>query len=97
MTASLESLTSAVEALDTKLSEHIRREEQQRMDAYPFGDVHGHRKAHEAMMEAAQAQAKFYNELRIDLAKKGLWTLLAITAGLFFLGLAAKFGLTIKP
>ena len=48
-------------------------------------------------MEAAQAQAKFYNELRIDLAKKGLWTLLAITAGLFFLGLAAKFGLTIEP
>ncbi len=67
------------------------------MDAYPFGDVHGHRKAHEAMIEAAQAQAKFYNELRIDLAKKGLWTLLAVAAGLFFMGLAAKFGLTIKP
>lgn len=97
MSTTLESLANDVQALDAKISDLIRRQEQQRMDAYPFGDTHGHRKAHEAMMEAAQAQAKFYNELRIDLAKKGLWTLLAITAGLLFLGLAAKFGLTFKP
>lgn len=59
-------------------------------------DFDGHRRYHEEMIEAAKAQTKFWQELKIDIAKKGLWGLLVILCGLAIAGLSAKTGLTIK-
>lgn len=56
-------------------------------------DLSGHRRAHEADIAAAKAKEKFYDELRLDLAKKGLWAILLILVGLIFAGALAKLGL----
>ena len=60
-----------------------------------YGDVDfvGHREAHEAMIKAAKAQENFWNELKLDIAKKGVWGMLIILVGLVLTGAAAKFGL----
>lgn len=60
-------------------------------------DFEGHRRYHEAMIRAANAQEKFWNELKFDVAKKGVWGLLIIVMGLAVLGLGAKFGISHTP
>ena len=59
-------------------------------------DFDGHRRYHEAMIKAAEEQAAFWRELKIDIAKKGLWGLLVIVCGLFVAGLTAKTGISLK-
>jgi hypothetical protein len=59
-------------------------------------DFDGHRRYHEAMIKAAEEQAAFWRELKIDIAKKGLWGLLVILCGLFVAGLTAKTGISLK-
>ena len=59
-------------------------------------DFDGHRRYHEEMIEAAKAQTKFWQELKIDIAKKGLWGLLVILCGLVIAGFSAKTGVTFK-
>jgi len=60
-------------------------------------DYDGHRKYHESMIEAAEAQTQFWRELRLDIAKKGVWGLLIIVVGLIMVGMSAKFGIgTVK-
>lgn len=56
-------------------------------------DYDGHRRYHEEMIEAAKAQTEFWRELKLDIAKKGLWGLLIILCGLVMTGFMAKFGL----
>lgn len=60
-------------------------------------DFDGHRRYHEAMIRAANAQEAFWNELKLDIAKKGVWGLLIIVMGLAVLGLGAKFGIGHVP
>lgn len=60
--------------------------------AFPDGPDN-HRLAHQAMMKAAIAEERFWNELKIDIAKKGVWGLLVIVMGLAVIGISAKFGL----
>lgn len=60
-------------------------------------DFDGHRQYHEAMIRAANAQEAFWNELKLDIAKKGVWGLLIIVMGLAVLGLGAKFGIGHAP
>lgn len=60
-------------------------------------DFEGHRRYHEAMIRAANAQEKFWNELKLDVAKKGVWGLLIILCGLVLTGAAAKFGFSRVP
>lgn len=55
-------------------------------------DFEGHRKYHESMIKAAEAQAEFWQELKLDIVKKGVWGLLIIAVGLVLTGLAAKLG-----
>lgn len=57
-------------------------------------DFDGHRQYHEAMIRAAEAQAAFWNELKLDVVKKGVWGAVVILCGLVITGLAAKFGLS---
>lgn len=63
-------------------------------DASGDTDFNGHREAHEEMIKAARAQAEFWNELKLDVAKKGVWGILIIVIGLIMAGIAAKLGFT---
>lgn len=56
-------------------------------------DYDGHRRYHEQMIAAAEAQTEFWRELRLDIAKKGIWGLLIIVVGLIMVGISAKFGI----
>jgi hypothetical protein len=56
-------------------------------------DFDGHRRYHESMIAAAEAQTQFWNELKLEIAKKGIWGLLVIICGLVLVGLSAKLGL----
>lgn len=57
--------------------------------AFPDGPA-AHRSAHEAMIKASAAQEKFWQELRLDVAKKGTWGLLIILVGLVLAGAMGK-------
>jgi len=59
-------------------------------------DFDGHRRYHESMIEAAEAQTLFWRELKLEIAKKGVWGLLIIISGLVLVGLSAKFGIPPK-
>lgn len=56
-------------------------------------DYEGHRKYHEQLIRTAEAQEEFWRELRLDVAKKGAWSLLLIVLGLISVGALAKLGL----
>lgn len=65
------------EVTDRKVDEVIRRVDDLHK-AFPGGDWEGHRRYHETLIERAEARTRFYNELRAELAKKGLWALIAL-------------------
>lgn len=56
-------------------------------------DFAGHRQYHEAMIKAATAQEQFWYELKLEVMKKGIWSLLVIICGLVVVGVSAKFGI----
>lgn len=56
-------------------------------------DFEGHKRFHEAKIKAAVAEERFWSELKLEIAKKGIWSLLTIVAGLVVVGLSAKMGL----
>jgi hypothetical protein len=60
-----------------KLDEVIRRVDDLHK-GFPAGDWEGHRRYHETLIERAEARTKFYDDLRVELAKKGIWALLAL-------------------
>lgn len=81
-----------------KMLEEILGEVKKLHGAFPVkedgeSDIEGHRKYHEAMIEAAKAQTEFWRELKLDIAKKGIWGLLIVLVGLVMAGLAAKIGI----
>jgi len=59
-------------------------------------DFDGHRRYHESMIEAAEAQTQFWREMKLEIAKKGIWGLLVILCGLVMVGLATKFGISMR-
>jgi hypothetical protein len=61
--------------------------------AFVGGDHHAHRMEHEAAIAAAKAQEDFWRDLRTDLIKKGLWSVILIVCGLVVYGMAAKLGI----
>lgn len=56
-------------------------------------DFEGHRRFHEEKVRAAKAEAEFWKELKMEIAKKGVWSLLVIICGLIVIGFSAKIGL----
>jgi hypothetical protein len=81
-----------------KRFDEIMNELQKIHGAFPRGpdgdiDHSGHRQYHEDMIRAAQAQEQFWHELRLDIAKKGVWGLIIVVCGLVTIGLLAKMGL----
>lgn len=63
-------------------------------DEYGNMDGTGHRRYHEEMIAAARAQTAFWNDLKNELVRKGLFGLLVIALGLMFTGLMVKTGIT---
>lgn len=57
-------------------------------------DFEGHRRFHEEKVRAAKAEAEFWAELKLEIAKKGIWSLLVIVCGLVVVGASAKLGLS---
>lgn len=55
-------------------------------------DHDGHRQYHEAMIKAATAQEQFWQELKLEVAKKGIWSLLVIICGLVVVGVFRQIG-----
>ena len=55
-------------------------------------DFEGHRRFHENKIIAAKAEADFWRELKLEIAKKGVWSLLVVICGLVFIGVSAKLG-----
>ena len=64
------------------------------LEAFPDG-AHSHRESHQAMIDAAKAEKKFWDDLRGDVLKKSIWGVLQILMTLIGLGLAAKFGISV--
>jgi hypothetical protein len=56
-------------------------------------DHEGHRKYHESLIRAAEAQEQFWRDIRMDVAKKGIWAGIIILLGLLVVGLQIKLGL----
>lgn len=59
-------------------------------------DLAGHRRYHDAQIAAAKAEEAFWRDLKLDLAKKGVWAIVLVLIGLLVTGLAAKLGWTWK-
>lgn len=64
--------------------------------AFPDGDIVGHRQYHEAKIKAAIAEEAFWTDLKLDVAKKGVWGVIVILVGLVMLGLSVKIGHVFK-
>jgi hypothetical protein len=56
-------------------------------------DFDGHRRYHESMIAAATAQEAFWREMKLEVAKKGVWGLLVLIMGLIVVGISAKLGM----
>ena len=61
------------------------------MEAFPEG-LRKHREVHEAWILAKRAEVEFWRELKLDIAKKGVWGLLVLMIGLLITGLSIKSG-----
>lgn len=85
-----------------KRSDEILAELRQINSAFPRNDDgsvdhDGHRKYHESLIKAAEAQEQFWRDIRMDVAKKGVWAALIIVLGLIVVGVQFKLGLAPKP
>ena len=93
-------ITDVEAAFDRKLQDHEEREQERilglfnqlKLDAFPDGPI-PHKESHQAMMDAAKAEKKFWDDLRDDVLKKSIWGVLQILVTLIGLGLAAKLGI----
>lgn len=88
------------ELVDRKFREHEERETamvEERLsvlkeEAFPDGAI-AHRQAHQAMIDAANAQKEFWQSLKNEIITKSIWGILRILAILLAAGIVAKFGL----
>lgn len=53
-------------------------------------DVDGHRRYHESKIKAAEAEAKFWTEVRQESIKKGIWFTMVVVVGLIVVGIQIK-------
>ena len=65
------------------------------LNAFPDGPIN-HRTAHEALIKAKRAEAEFWMELKLDIAKKGVWGIITLIIGLIAIGIATKTGVWFK-
>lgn len=87
-------------AFERKLVEHGAREREHmqiivdalKSEAFPDGPA-AHKAAHQAMIDAAKAEAEFWQGLKTEMVTKSIWGILRILGILMLAGLAAKLGL----
>lgn len=77
-TSSLEVIEKEIQVLTERVDDLTK--------GFPNGDPDGHRLYHEATIKRIEARARFYEDLRAELAKKGIWALIVLvgTAIWFF-------------
>ena len=63
-------------AMRKDLQKHIADEAVMVNHAFPGGDVDGHRMAHTAWIKRAEAQAKFWEDMKSSVAKWGMFGVL---------------------
>lgn len=61
-------------------TDHLQRLEEMIKEGFPDGDAEAHRKYHEALIRKAEERTRFYAELRVKLAEKGIWAVLVLLA-----------------
>ena len=77
----VEKMQSALQQHMTEDSVKLANELRQLMDnAFPFGDPHGHRAAHEASIRRAEARFEFWKKMSFELSKWGLFGFLGWAA-----------------
>lgn len=59
--------------------------------AFPDGPEK-HREAHESWIAAKKAETEFWKDLKLEIAKKGIWGLIVLITGLILIGLSVKLG-----
>lgn len=72
--------TVHLEALEEKVDLVLR--------GFPDGDPLSHREFHEALIDRAKARKKFWDDLRSELIRKGILSMLILLGGLLLTGLA---------
>ena len=97
MTEPTPHLAANISHIEAKLDK-VLQDLQTIKNAFPedeFGNVDaiGHRRYHDEMIEAAKAQTKFWQDLRNELLRKGLFWAIIIGLGLMGSGLAVKTGI----
>jgi len=53
-------------------------------------DVSGHRRYHEAKIKAAESEAKFWQGIREEAIRKGIWFSMVLILGLIIVGVQVK-------
>lgn len=82
--------TSSLEVVQRELKIVIDRVDDL-AKGFPGGDWEGHRRYHEAVIRKMEARTKFYDDLRADLAKKGLWAILVMIGTAIWFYAKSKF------
>jgi hypothetical protein len=68
---------TAQSVTERKVDEVIRRVDDLHK-AFPGGDWEGHRRYHEELIRKMEARSEFYEDLRSELARKGIWAVLGL-------------------
>ena len=92
---SVEETKNRYEMLSSAMDQFLRAHDDRIKEvhtAFPNEDLHGHRKYHDRLLDAADAEKKFWDDLKLDLVKKGTWSVLIILTGLIVTGISVKMG-----
>lgn len=81
-TSSLEVIEKDIKVLTDRVDDLTR--------GFPNGDPDGHRLYHEASIKRIEARTRFYEALRAELAKQGLWSLIVFIGGALLYYLKSK-------
>ncbi|MFL9881298.1 hypothetical protein PQR63_23070 [Herbaspirillum rhizosphaerae] len=76
----LEGLGRDQNARHSENTDHLQRLEEMIKEGFPDGDAEAHRKYHEALIRKAEERTRFYAELRVKLAEKGIWAVIVVLA-----------------
>lgn len=81
-TSSLEVIEGNIKVLTDRVDDLTK--------GFPNGDPDGHRLYHEAAIKRIEARTRFYEALRAELAKQGLWSLIVFMGGALIYYLKSK-------
>lgn len=70
--------------LHSENTDHLQRLEEMIKEGFPDGDAEAHRKYHEALIRKAEERTRFYAELRVKLAEKGIWAVIVFVGAALY-------------